>query len=64
MCLSQVFVVEDEKRTLFCKDIQTVHQTADDNYVFTDLFGAQFQKKGKILRVDMIHNEIHLEESK
>ncbi len=59
MCLSSVYVREQDKRELLAKNVATV-RVRDGKLVFTDIMGAVTEADAEIETVDLMENYIYI----
>lgn len=61
MCLSSVYSVNGDEKTLLCKNIATI--TMDRHkWVFTDIMGRKFEKDADIERINLTEGFIYINE--
>ena len=57
MCLSNVYLITDDKEELVCEYASSVEVEGDRIYL-TDVIGQEIALTGKIINVDLIKNQI------
>lgn len=57
MCLSNVYLITDDKEELVCEYASSVDVEGDRIYL-TDVIGQEIALTGKIINVDLIKNQI------
>lgn len=63
MCLSAVYGLQGQEKTLLCKNIASVSVREDGMLVFTDIMGIPTAVVGTLEKIDLMDNFIYVRQA-